>query len=199
MKRLWALAALLAGCSPSPGDPGARSSAPLSTTPATTGSIRATATATAATTTAPPQASATASATASTEPRPPAPPPGAKTRVAHLNATCAPWDGAAIELDIDDLAACATTPHAFIAISVWKAPPLAPGTTLRLSNVSQEGNARRCAAGAERCEPIQSTVLTIETSDDKTMTGYYTLTFADGSVLEERFTATWCERRARCG
>lgn len=121
--------------------------------------------------------------------------------MAHTSASCAPWDGAAVDLVVDDVKECATSPRAMVAIAIWKGLPLASGKVLDFRDGSQEGSGRKCPADGSRCTMAKHVELVIDTYDDKTMamTGYYTLTFADGSTLSESFNATRCGDQARCG
>src|SRR5262249_54649000 len=116
---LFGFAALASGCSQVASSSSTAQTPPSSATTATT-----------ATSTNPtPKPSATLAATSegSATPRPPT---GA-ARKAHLRKSCAPWDGAAMELIVDDQPGCSTADLVGIGISIWKGLPLATGKTYK--------------------------------------------------------------------
>ncbi len=124
--------------------------------------------------------------------------PAGPARVGHVSASCAPWDGGAIDFVIDDVAACPKDLHASVNLAVWKGLPLAAGKSFHFADPSQDGHGGRCRADG-KCESARRVDLEIDSYDDQTVTGSYALEFRDGTTEKARFSATWCTRKAICG
>ena len=125
--------------------------------------------------------------------------PTGSIRTAHLLESCAPWDGAAMELVVDDLKECSSADRPLLSIRIWKGLPLAAGKTYQFTDPSQDGSASRCLGGGKKCELAKSVVLTFDTYEEKSATGSFVLTFGDGSRVVGTFAADKCGGHPLCG
>ncbi len=124
----------------------------------------------------------------------------APAHTGHADASCAPWDGAALDLTIDDGDSCGAPSAPSTSIHIWQGLPLSAGRTLVIEDASKAGSLVRCAAVGKRCEVAKRAELTIDTYvDGVQVAGHYTATFRDGTRESARFDLKWCARRAMCG
>jgi hypothetical protein len=136
---------------------------------------------------------------------------GASASLAHLQASCAPNDGAAILLSVDGTTSCApsTTPIGALQFLVWGSdlmglrPSLGPGSTLTIGDgVSALAQGYRMVEVGSSAMPTPMTsgtlVFTIYLAAESA-TGSYDVTFSDGSTAQGSFDAVSCPQGATCG
>ena len=117
-----------------------------------------------------------------------------------MQASCAPWDGAAITLTLS------TTPlHCkraakgpFLNLGVWKDLPLHSGQVVKIAAGTSNGFASRCRKEND-CEAVDSGEITFETFKESSgATGQYDLHFRNGDHLTGSFEVKWCDVRELC-
>src|SRR5581483_9281649 len=118
---------------------------------------------------------------------------------AIMQASCAPWDGPAIDIRLTSEAAqCKNVSGPYIDMGVWRGLPIHGGQVVTLSSSSRnEGFASKCSTVGD-CERAQSGTINFDTyKEGSGATGHYELHFKSGDVLG-KFDAKWCEERIVC-
>jgi len=118
---------------------------------------------------------------------------------ALIQASCAPWDGPAIDIRLtSEPAQCKNVAGPYIDMGVWRGLPIHAGQVVKLSSSSEnEGFASKCAKSGD-CERAQAGTINFDTYQDGSgATGRYELHFKSGDVSGS-FTAKWCEERVIC-
>lgn len=117
-----------------------------------------------------------------------------------VQASCAPWDGPAVEVRLTtEPAHCGPSGGPYVFIAVWRGLPLHAGQTVKFGPGSDAGTASRCLKEGD-CQAARSgTVVFDRFGDGKGAAGRYELIFADGDVVKGAFDVTWCPVRAICG
>jgi hypothetical protein len=118
----------------------------------------------------------------------------------YLQAECAPNDGPALALILDDGAACLPALSGFsFLISGADLTGLHPGSTLTVApgaNATTQGG--RITGGQP--VPMTGGTLTFTTLvESESASGSYDVTFTDGQSAAGTFTATWCNGLPMCG
>ena len=118
-----------------------------------------------------------------------------------IQASCAPWDGAAIAMTI---AARPFEPKQpveppYLNINIWKDLPLHDGQTVKLSTGSQAGSASRCLKEGSCEAAISSEIRFDKFKPGSSATGHYELHFKNGDTLSGAFDLKWVEVRMFCG
>jgi len=119
---------------------------------------------------------------------------------ALIRPSCAPWDGAAIEVTLTkEPAQCTRTDGPYLAIGVWKGLPLHDGQEVLFSSGSNAGFASQCAKAGD-CERAESGKIVFEKFQPGSgASGHYELHFKGGRTLIGNFDAKWCNDRVVCG
>ncbi len=123
------------------------------------------------------------------------------SRYAVIQASCAPWDGAAIELRLSPSKPTATGPSApWIVVSVWESREEASGRTFRFpDNSGRVGAATHCR-DEDNCEGVESgTVRFDRFADGKPATGSFDLVLKGGKRERGTFSAEWGALAVPCG
>ena len=118
---------------------------------------------------------------------------------ALIRASCAPWDGPAIDIRLTaEAAQCKDVTGPYLDMGVWRGVPIHAGQVVKLSSSSEnEGFASKCTKVGD-CERAQSGTITFDTyKDGSGATGHYELHFKSGDV-SDKFDAKWCEERVVC-
>lgn len=117
-----------------------------------------------------------------------------------IQASCAPWDGPAIEIRLTmQPSHCKETVEPFISLAVWRGLPIHGGQTVAFGTGSDAGYAARCTKEGD-CKRAQSASITFHKYDDKSgAAGHYELQFKDGENLKGTFDVKWCKERVVCG
>lgn len=148
---------------------------------------------------------------AAPEPDPPASAPGIVvnagtehsrySRHAVIQASCAPWDGAAIELRLSPSPPIAKEPVApWIVVSVWQSREEVSGGTFRFPDASGHVGAATHCRSEQDCEPVESgTVHFDRFVDGKPATGTFDLVLKGGRRERGNFSAEWGELQVPCG
>ena len=120
---------------------------------------------------------------------------------ATIGAQCAPWDGAAIGIEINARMEAKDQPRIFIAL--FKDLPnhgMTEPHTYQIEGMqSQAGSASVCKTKEDGCESAASGKLILESSSKDWADGSYDLVMKDGQHHRGRFHAKWVERRIFCG
>jgi len=119
---------------------------------------------------------------------------------ALIRSSCAPWDGAAIEVYLTkEPAQCSRTDGPYLVIGVWRGLPLHDGQEVKFNSISSIGFASTCAKAGD-CERTESgTVVFDKVQQDSSASGHYELHFKGGKTLTGNFNAKWCTDRVVCG
>jgi len=119
---------------------------------------------------------------------------------ALIRASCAPWDGAAVEVTLTkEPAKCDRTDGPYLAMGVWKGLPIHAGQEVNFDSTSSAGFASECAKAGD-CERAKSGKIVFERFEDgKEASGHYELTFKNGRTITGTFDAKWCDKRVICG
>ena len=117
-----------------------------------------------------------------------------------IRASCAPWDGPAIDVRLTTEAAeCKRNTEPFIAIGVWRGLPIQVGREVKFDSGSDAGFASRCAK-EDNCERAESGRITFDAYDEGSgARGHYELHFKGGEIVKGSFDAKWCKERVICG
>jgi hypothetical protein len=117
-----------------------------------------------------------------------------------VQASCAPWDGAAVEVRLtSEPAHCGPSKGPFVSIAVWRGLPLHAGQTVKFGPGSDAGTASRCLKEGD-CQAARSgTVVFDRFGEGKGAAGRYELIFRDGEVVKGSFDVAWCPVRTICG
>jgi hypothetical protein len=117
-----------------------------------------------------------------------------------VQATCAPWDGPALEIRLTtEPVQCKASNGPFVLISIWRGLPLHAGQTVKFGPGEGAGTASRCAK-ANDCRPARSGTVVFERFEDGSLAaGRYELVFKDDDVLKGTFDVKWCASRPLCG
>ena len=125
----------------------------------------------------------------------------ANYQYALVQNTCAPWDGAAMQITLaNEPLQCQREVHgAYLMLGVWRGVPLHAGQVVKFSPNENNGFASRCKKAGE-CQAAESGEITFDTVvAGKSATGRYELHFRDGTTMTGRFNAKWCQVRMMCG
>ena len=116
-----------------------------------------------------------------------------------IRASCAPWDGPAIDLRLtSEPAECKRAGEPFVDIGVWRGLPIHAGQEVKFGPGSDAGFASRCAKEGD-CQRTESGWIEFESYEQgKGARGRYELHFKDGEILKGSFEAKWCEERVIC-
>jgi hypothetical protein len=119
---------------------------------------------------------------------------------ALIRPSCAPWDGAAIEVTLTkEPAQCSRTDGPYLVIGVWRGLPLHDGQEVKFDSISSIGFASTCAKAGD-CERAESgTVVFEKIQQDSSASGHYELHFKGSKTLTGKFNAKWCSDRILCG
>ena len=119
---------------------------------------------------------------------------------ALIQASCAPWDGGAIEITLTkDRAKCDRTDGPYLTIGVWKGLPIHSGQEVTFESRSGVGFASQCAKAGD-CERAESGKVFFDNVEQgKQARGHYELMFKGGKALTGKFDAKWCDKRVMCG
>ena len=120
---------------------------------------------------------------------------------ALIQATCAPWDGPALQLTLADepLQCQRDVKGAYLMLGVWRGLPIHAGQTVKFSPKENNGFGSVCKKAAE-CQAAESGEITFDHYDEgKGATGHYELHFRNGKTLTGHFDAKWCYVRMFCG
>ncbi|MBK6312939.1 MAG: hypothetical protein IPF53_01090 [Blastocatellia bacterium] len=123
------------------------------------------------------------------------------SRYAVIQGSCAPWDGAAIELRLSPSQPTAKGPVApWIVVSIWQSREEASGGTFRFpDNTGRVGAAGHCRNG-ENYEPVESGMVRFDRfTDGKPATGTFDIVLKGGRRERGTFSAAWGEMRVPCG
>jgi len=118
-----------------------------------------------------------------------------------IQASCAPWDGPAVDITLSaEPAECKKRPTGpYIDLGVWRGLPLHAGQTVKFDAGSNDGYGSRCVKEGD-CERARSGEIVFETyGDNSGATGHYELHFKSGEVVRGKFEVKWCENRMMCG
>ena len=118
-----------------------------------------------------------------------------------IQASCAPWDGAAIAMTIT------TKPFEtkqgpeppYLNLNIWKDLPLHDGQTIKLGSTSSTGSASRCLKDGD-CQMATSAEIRIDKfRPGSGATGHYELHFKNGDTVSGTFDLAWVNVRMFCG
>ena len=125
---------------------------------------------------------------------------GSAYSYALIQASCAPWDGAAVEVTLTkEPAKCDRTDGPYLAIGVWKGFPIHSGQEVDFDSRSSAGFASECAKAGD-CERAESGKIVFEKFEQsKEASGHYELMFKGGKRMAGTFDAKWCNKRVICG
>ena len=117
-----------------------------------------------------------------------------------MQASCAPWDGPAIEMRLTtEPAQCKRTGEPFISIAIWRGLPIQEGQTVKIDSGSGIGSAAHCRKEGE-CTRAQSATIIFDRYKEKSgAQGRYELQFKGGETIKGSFEVKWCEERVFCG
>ena len=122
---------------------------------------------------------------------------------ATVGASCAPWDGPAIELHFSTTPLkCGQGDTIELFVSFWRDLPLHDNQTFTLDAKSNWGGASYCKNGQGQlpCERATSGTIHIERfSPEKSAQGTYDLVFPKLGHVTGSFHAEWCKMRVLCG
>lgn len=123
------------------------------------------------------------------------------SRYAVIQGSCAPWDGAAIELRLSPSLPTPTGPSApWLVVSVWRSREEVSGETFRFpDNTGRVGAASLCRNGDDY-EPVESGMVRFDRfADGKPATGTFDFVLKGGRRERGSFSAEWGELTALCG
>ena len=123
------------------------------------------------------------------------------SRHAVIQASCAPWDGAAIELRLSPSPPIAKEPVApWIVVSVWQSREEVSGGTFRFPDASGHVGAATHCRSEQDCEPVESgTVRFDRFVTGKPATGSFDFVLKGGRRERGSFSADWGELTVPCG
>jgi hypothetical protein len=115
---------------------------------------------------------------------------------AVMQASCAPWDGAAIAVFLNGAKSGCDVSYPLINIYVWQLP-VTPGQKIVLAG--NVGGASRCQL-PNQCERATHAAITFDRYEEgKGGSGTYDLVFPGGEHEHGSFKAAWCNVRMPCG
>jgi len=119
---------------------------------------------------------------------------------ALIRPSCAPWDGAAIEVTLTkESAQCSRIDGPYLVIGVWRGLPLHDAQEVDFDSRTSNGFASQCAKAGD-CERAESGAIVFEKFQQGTgASGHYELQFKGGKTLTGSFNARWCNDRVMCG
>lgn len=118
-----------------------------------------------------------------------------------IRASCAPWDGPAVDVRLTTESApdCKRNSEPFIDIGVWRGLPIHAGQEVKFDSGSDAGFASRCAKEGN-CERAESGRITFDAYEEGSgARGRYELHFKGGEIVKGSFDAKWCKERVICG
>lgn len=117
-----------------------------------------------------------------------------------IRASCAPWDGPAIDLRLtNEPAECKRASEPFLDIGIWRGLPIHSGQEVKFGAGSDAGFASRCVREGN-CQSAESGWIEFETYQQGSgARGHYELHFKGGEILKGSFEVKWCEERVVCG
>jgi len=117
-----------------------------------------------------------------------------------MQASCAPWDGPAIQVRLTtEPAQCKHRTEPFVSIAIWKGLPIQEGQTVKIDSETGSGYAAHCRKEGE-CTRAQSATITFDHyKQGSGASGRYELQFKGGEVLKGSFEVKWCDERVICG
>jgi len=120
---------------------------------------------------------------------------------ATVGASCAPWDGPAVNLHLSGSPLkCGQGDVIELTISFWRDLPLHAGQTFSLDAKSNWGGASYCKGGQQPCERATSGSDHFESfSQEKGAQGSYELEFPKLGRVSGSFQANRCKMRVVCG
>jgi hypothetical protein len=127
---------------------------------------------------------------------------GSAAPSAHAQASCAPNDGPAVAIRMDNQASCAATSFTGLDVLIWGADldNLHAGATFMFgasTNATTQGY--RASPSAQQV-PVVSGTITFDTfTSGQSATGSYDVTYMDGSTDQASFEAVWCPGGGTCG
>lgn len=123
------------------------------------------------------------------------------SRFATIQGSCAPWDGAAIELLLSPSRPAETGPTPpWIVVSVWKSRDEVSGGTFRFPDGSGRVGAVTHCRSEDNCEPVESGVVRFDRFvPGKPATGTFDLILKGGRRERGGFSAEWRELSVPCG
>ncbi|MGA9533872.1 MAG: hypothetical protein WBR18_14225 [Anaerolineales bacterium] len=128
----------------------------------------------------------------------PAPVESATTYHGTIQRSCAPWDGAALAVNLDRSSGRGPDQ---LQIQLWRATLPAPAEVLALPEQSAGGGQVFICDGVPDCAAAERARLVFESApDDPTVRGRLQASWPGQPGLEVRFSATWAEQQAvLCG
>lgn len=117
-----------------------------------------------------------------------------------MRASCAPWDGPALEMRLTKgPAECKKVSGPFLSISIWRDLPIHAGQVVNLDAGSGTGSVARCDKEGD-CKLTQSATITFDKyQEGVSAAGHYELQFKGGEILKGSFAVKWCAERVLCG
>ena len=117
-----------------------------------------------------------------------------------MQSSCAPWDGAAIEMRLTtEPAACKKGGGPFLSIAIWRGLPIHAGQVVNLDAGSGAGSVARCTKEGD-CKRTESATITFDKYQERSSaSGHYALQCKGGEILKGTFEVKWCEERVICG
>jgi len=119
---------------------------------------------------------------------------------ALIQNSCAPWDGAAVEVTLTkEPAECNRSSGPFLEIGVWRGLPLHAGQEVKFGPGFDAGFASQCAKVGD-CQRAESGTIVFEKyQEGGGASGHYELHFKGGKTINGTFHAKWCHKRVMCG
>jgi hypothetical protein len=119
---------------------------------------------------------------------------------AEMHASCAPWDGPAVELTLTaEKASCKRSSFPNLRIYIWRGLPISAPTTIHFDDQSDNGGASLCSS-ENSCQRAVKGSITFKTFEGgKHGSGSYEFVFQDGTIKKGTFDADWCNVQAICG
>ena len=114
--------------------------------------------------------------------------------------SCAPWDGAAVQITLTDGAAqCERAPSGpYMSMGIWRGFPLHDGQVVKFDSGSDNGFASRCAKDND-CHRADSGTIEFEKyKEGSGARGRYELHFKGGETISGTFDVAWCKTRMIC-
>src|SRR2546422_700841 len=102
-----------------------------------------------------------------------------------MQSSCAPWDGAAIEMRLTTgPAECKRVSGPFLSIAIWRGLPIHVGQVVNLDAGSGAGSVARCAREGD-CKLTESATITFDKYQERAgAVGHYELQFKGGEILK---------------